>query len=74
MIFVTDMSSLQSMKKRCRSLREKEKWKELSEVYNKVGMMLKDQGRYGEALEYYRLDEELCEKEKDICGQALGEC
>lgn len=71
-IFVTDMSSLQSMKKRCRSLREKEKWKELSEVYNKVGMMLKDQGRYGEALEYYSLDEELCEKEKDICGQALA--
>ena len=66
------MSNLQVMIKRLKHLEEKEKWKELSETLNKIGILCMDKGKFKDALEYHRRDKEVCEKVNDVCGQAEG--
>lgn len=64
---------LNSLKKKVRHLQDvPSKWKELSETYQKLGRVLKENRQFEESLEYFRNDRELCTRNEDMDGQALG--
>ena len=57
------------MMKWLKFLKEKEKWRELYETLNKIGILCMDKGKFKDALEYHRRDKEVCKKVNDVCGQ-----
>ena len=66
-------SKVNSLKKKLRHLQEiPSKWKELSETYQKIGIVLKDSRQFSDSLGYFRDDQNLCSKHGDVMGQALG--
>ena len=66
-------SKLNSLKKKVRHLQDiPSKWKELSETYQKIGRMLRENRQLRESLVYFRNDKELCLQHDDVDGQALG--
>ena len=64
------MSTVNSLKKKCRHLEEKGRWKDLSKAYNDIGRLLRGDKKYDEALDYYVLDRDLCRKHQDIIEEA----
>ena len=67
--------SVNSLKKKCRHLEsseDKNKWKELSQTYDKLGQELRRTKQLEDALHYHSLDRDLCSKHQDVCGEAEG--
>ena len=72
-VLADEMTTLHSLKKKCRQLEEQEKWQELSETYNKVATSLRSSKEYDDALEYLKKDRKLSEKTKDVKADAHGD-
>ena len=66
------MSTLNSLKKKCRQLEERGRWKDLSEIYNKIAGALRSSRDYDEALGYYKKDQKLSETHHDPEAEAHG--
>ena len=72
-IFLADeMSTLNSLKKKCRQLEERGKWEDLSEIYNKIAAAYRSSGEYDDALAYFKKDRKLCESHHDPKAEAHG--
>ena len=72
-IFLTDeMSTLNSLKKKCRQLEERGKWEDLSEIYNKIATAYRSSRDYDDALAYYKKDRKLYESHHDLKAEAHG--
>ena len=67
-----EMSTLNSLKKKCRQLEERGRWKDLSEIYNKIAAALRISRDYDEALGYYKKDQKLSETHHDPEAEAHG--
>ena len=66
------MSTVSSLKKKCRQLEESGKWQNLSELYNKIAGELRNAKDYDEALLYYKKDRKLLDKTQDHRADAHG--
>ena len=66
------MSTVNSLKKKCRHFEEKGRWKDLSKAYNDIGRLLRGEKKFDEALDYYIRDRDLCRKHQDIVEEAEG--
>ena len=67
-----EMSTLNSLKKKCRQLEERGRWKDLSEIYNKIATAYRSNREYADALAYYKKDRKLCETHHDPKAEAHG--
>ena len=54
-------------------MEERGKWKDLSEIYNKIAGALRISRDYDEALGYYKKDQKLSETHHDPEAEAHGE-
>ena len=66
------MSTVSSLKKKCRQLEESGKWQTLSELYNKIAVELRNAKNYDEALLYYKKDRQLFDKTQDLRADTHG--
>ena len=68
------MSTLNSLKKKCRQLEERGigKWEDLSEIYNKIASAYRSSREFDDALAYYKKDRKLCEAHRDPKAEAHG--
>ena len=66
------MSTLNSLKKKCRQLEERGRWEDLSEIYNKIAAAYRSNRDHDEALGFYRKDRKLCETHHDPEAEAHG--
>ena len=66
------MSTLNSLKKKCRQLEERGRWEDLSEIYNKIAAAYRSSRDHDDALGFYRKDRKLCETHHDPEAEAHG--
>ena len=71
-LFTDEMSTLNSLKKKCRQLEERGKWEDLSEIYNKIAAAYRSSREFEDALDYYKKDRKLCETNSDPKAEAHG--
>ena len=66
------MSSVNSLKKKCRHLEDRGRWADLSRTCSDLARLLRNEKKLDEALLYYRKDRDLCIKLRDEVEEAEG--
>lgn len=66
------MSSVNSLRKKCRLLEKRGKWKDLSKTCSDLARLLRNEKKLDEALQLYRKDRDLCIKLRDEVEEAEG--